>query len=55
MSFVVKTVRGRTISGKFLTRWVVGTLFIDIDDTFCLGTGLPILVSKDVYQYHHFN
>ena len=29
----------------------VGTLFIDTGDIYCFGTGLPILMSKDVYKY----
>ena len=33
---------------------VVGTLFIDIGNIYCFVTGLPILMPKDIYQYHHF-
>ena len=32
---------------------VVGTLFIDTADIYCLGTGLPISIAKDLYQYRH--
>ena len=32
----------------FTSHRVVGTLFIDINDIYCFGTGLPIL-TKDVY------
>ena len=31
-----------------------GTLFIGNDEINCFGTGLPILMCKDVYQYPHF-
>ena len=33
---------------------VVDASFIDIDDIYCFGTGLPISMSKDVYQYRYF-
>ena len=32
---------------------LVGTLFIDTGGIYCYGTGLPISMSKYVYQYHH--
>ena len=33
---------------------LVGTLFMNISDVYCFGTGLLILMSKDTYQYRHF-
>ena len=32
---------------------LVGKSFIDMADIYCFGTGLPILRSKHVFQYHH--
>ena len=32
----------------------MGTLFIDTSDIYCFGKGLPISMSKDGYQYHHY-
>ena len=26
---------------------------IDTGNIYCFGTGLPISMSKDIYQYHH--
>ena len=42
-----------TFSSDILFK-VVGTLFFDIGDIYCFGTGLLILMAKDVYQYRHF-
>ena len=33
---------------------LVPTLFIDISNTSCFGTDLPISMYKDVYQCRHF-
>ena len=33
----------------------MGTLFINIGDIYCFGTGFLISMSKDPYQYHHLN
>ena len=33
---------------------LVGTSFINTGDIYYFGTGLPISMSKNVYQYHHF-
>ena len=32
----------------------MGILFINIDNVYCFGTGLPISMCKDIYQYRHF-
>ena len=40
--------------GKVSIIIVVGRSFIDIDDIYCFGTGLPILMSKDVYEFCYF-
>ena len=33
---------------------VVGTSLIDNSDNYCFGTGLPISMHKDIYQYQNF-
>ena len=33
---------------------LVGILFIYIGDIYCFGTGLPISMAKDIYEYSHF-
>ena len=39
---------------KHLMKILVGTLFIDIVDIYCFGSGLSISMPEDIYQYHDF-
>ena len=42
------------ISYSFYGYSLVGTLFIDTGNIYCFGTGLLVVMSKDIYQCHYF-